>query len=89
MTQPNLTPRIAWRSTRNVMLARAQQAHVEILEGKDPIEDDPRVRAARKASRRSSSATTSGATWRTRLGGTPLDRLIRDAEGIDVRVFPQ
>ena len=28
-------------------------------------------------------------TWRARLGGTPLDRLIRDAEGIDVRVFPQ
>ncbi len=27
--------------------------------------------------------------WRDRLGGTPLDRLIRDAEGIDVRVFPQ
>ena len=27
--------------------------------------------------------------WRNRLGGTPLDRLIRDAEGIDVRVFPQ
>ena len=26
--------------------------------------------------------------WRNRLGGTPLDRLIRDAEGIDVRVFP-
>ncbi len=28
-------------------------------------------------------------TWRARLGGTPLDRLIRDAEGMDVRVFPQ
>ena len=26
--------------------------------------------------------------WRARLRGTPLDRLIRDAEGIDVRVFP-
>ena len=28
-------------------------------------------------------------TWRSRLGGTPIDRLIRDAEGIDLRVFPQ
>ena len=27
--------------------------------------------------------------WRDRLGGTPLDRLIADAEGIDVRIFPQ
>jgi K+-sensing histidine kinase KdpD len=26
--------------------------------------------------------------WRARLGGTPLDRLVRDAEGMDVRVFP-
>jgi two-component system sensor histidine kinase KdpD len=26
--------------------------------------------------------------WRARLGGTPLNRLIRDAEGMDVRVFP-
>ena len=26
--------------------------------------------------------------WRSRLRGSPLDRLIRGAEGIDVRVFP-
>ena len=44
---------------------------------------------AHTASPKSSSATTSAAAWRYRLGGTPLDRLIRDAEGIDVRVFPQ
>ena len=28
-------------------------------------------------------------TWRARLFGTPLDRLIRGAGDIDVRVFPQ
>jgi len=27
-------------------------------------------------------------TWRTRLFGGPIDRLIRRAEGIDVRIFP-
>jgi hypothetical protein len=26
--------------------------------------------------------------WRERLTGGPLDRLIRRAEGIDIRVFP-
>ena len=28
-------------------------------------------------------------TWSARLRGTPLERLIREAEGMDVRVFPQ
>jgi K+-sensing histidine kinase KdpD len=26
--------------------------------------------------------------WRARLRGSPLDRLIRGADGMDVRVFP-
>ena len=72
---------------RNVMLARAQQAHVETLEGKDPIgaildyaraHGITQIFVGHNLRRR----------WRARLGGTPLDRLIRDAEGIDVRVFP-
>ena len=61
VTQENLTPEDRMALERNVTLARAQQAHVEILEGKDPDRDDSRVRAARRASRRSSSATTSAA----------------------------
>ncbi len=69
-------------------LARAQRAHVETLEGKDPI-------AAILHYARGHGITqifvghNLRRTWRSRLGGTPLDRLIRDAEGIDVRVFPQ
>jgi two-component system sensor histidine kinase KdpD len=73
---------------RNVTLARAQHAQVETLEGRDPIRtilDYARAHGITQIFvghhlRR---------TWRSRLGGTPLDRLIRDAEGIDVRVFPQ
>ena len=73
---------------RNVTLARAQHAHVETLEGKDPI-------AAILEYARAHGITQIFVGhhirpgWRDRLGGTPLDRLIRDAEGIDVRVFPQ
>ena len=37
VNQPNLTPEDQTALNRNVMLARAQQAHVDILDGKDPI----------------------------------------------------
>jgi two-component system sensor histidine kinase KdpD len=86
--QDHLTPEDGMALERNVTLARAQQAHVETLQGKDPVKTILEY------------ARTHGITqlfvghnlrrgWRNRLGGTPLDRLIRDAEGIDVRVFPQ
>jgi len=88
VTQQNITDEDRMALERNVTLARAQQAQVETLEGRDPIRtilDYARSRGVTQIFvghhlRRS---------WRSRLGGTPLDRLIRDAEGIDVRVFPQ
>jgi len=70
-------------------LARAREAglHVDVLEGGDPLESIVQY------------ARTHGVTqifvghsmkkdWRTRLWGTPVSRLIRAAEGMDVRVFP-
>lgn len=86
--QPKLTAEDRLALERNITLAKAQQAQVETLEGKDPIGtilDYARAHAVTQIFvghhlRRS---------WRSRLGGTPLDRLIRDAEGMDVRVFPQ
>ncbi len=86
--QENLTADDRLALERNVTLANAQQAHVETLHGKDPI-------AAILDYARSHGITqifvghNMRRSWRSRLGGTPLDRLIRDAEGIDVRVFPQ
>jgi two-component system sensor histidine kinase KdpD len=86
--QDNLTDEDRMALDRNVTLARAQQAHVETLEGKDPI-------ATILGYARAQGITqifvghNLRRSWRNRLGGTPLDRLIRDAEGIDVRVFPQ
>jgi two-component system sensor histidine kinase KdpD len=86
--QENLTPEDRLALDRNVTLARAQQAQVDILTGQDP------VRAILEYAR--GHAITQlfvghnlRRTWRAHLFGTPLDRLIRDAEGIDVRVFPQ
>ena len=88
VTQENLTVEDQMALDRNATLARAQQAHVDILEGKDPV-------TAILEYARSHGITqifvghNLRRTWRARLGGTPLDRLIRDAEGIDIRVFPQ
>src|SRR5262245_29280738 len=88
VTQPDLTADHQMALERNVMLARAQDAAVETLTGRDPI-------ATILEYARSHGITqifvghNLRRNWRSRLGGTPLDRLIRDAEGIDVRIFPQ
>ncbi len=86
--QDRLTPEDRMALDRNVTLARAQDAHVETREGRDPIET-----ILAYAHEHGITQIFVGhhlrRSWRSRLGGTPLDRLIRDAEGIDVRVFPQ
>jgi K+-sensing histidine kinase KdpD len=87
VNQPNLTDEDRSALERNLTLARAQEAHIDILEGKDPV-------AAILHYAREQGITqlflghSLRRTWRTRLGGTPLDRLIGEAEGLDVRVFP-
>ena len=88
VTQENLTDEDRMALERNAMLARAQQARVEVLEGKDPIKTI--LEYARQGGiTQIFVGHNLQRSWRNRLGGTPLDRLIRDAEGIDVRVFPQ
>jgi two-component system sensor histidine kinase KdpD len=86
--QENLTAEDHMALERNVTLARAQQATVETLEGKDPIETILEYARAHGITQVFVGHNLRR-TWRNRLGGTPLDRLIRYAEGIDVRVFPQ
>jgi two-component system sensor histidine kinase KdpD len=86
--QDNLTSDDRTAMDRNVTLAKAQHAHVDILTGKDPV----RIILEYARSHGMTQIFVGHNLrrgWRTRLFGTPLDRLIRDAEGIDVRVFPQ
>lgn len=85
--QRDLTPEDQMALDRNVMLARAQEAHVEMLEGRDPIATILEYARARNITQLFVGHNLRSG-WRNRLGGTPLDRLIRDAEGLDVRVFP-
>jgi len=86
--QENLTDEDRMALERNVMLARAQDAQVETLSGKDPIRTILEY-ARSHGITQVFVGHNLRAGWRARLGGTPLDRLVRDAEGIDVRVFPQ
>jgi two-component system sensor histidine kinase KdpD len=86
--QQNLTPEDHMALERNVTLAKAQQAQIDVLEG-----DEPAATILNYARRHGITQIFVGhnlnRTWRARLRGSPLDRLIRDAEGFDVRVFPQ
>jgi two-component system sensor histidine kinase KdpD len=87
VNQPNLTAEDRSALERNVMLARAQQAHIDVLDSKDPI-------GAILSYARAQGITqlfvghNLRRSLRTRFTGTLLDRLIDEAEGIDVRVFP-
>ena len=87
VNQPNLTPHDRIANERNVKLARAERANVEILEGTDAI-----ATILQYAREHGITQLFVGHNlrrdWRARLAGSPLDRLIRDAEGMDVRVFP-
>jgi two-component system, OmpR family, sensor histidine kinase KdpD len=87
VSQPNLTPEDRSALARNVLLARAQQAHVDILEGKDPV---TAILDYAKANGITQLFVGHNLRkdWRTRLRGSLLDRLIEEAEGLDVRVFP-
>jgi two-component system sensor histidine kinase KdpD len=86
--QENLTDEDRMALQRNVTLAEAQQAHVETLEGKDPIRTILEYARGHGITQIFVGHNLKSG-WRSRVGGTPLDRLVRDAEGLDVRVFPQ
>lgn len=73
---------------RNLEMARQAEAHIEILEGDDPI-----AAILEFAHERGVTQVFVGhgleSKWWHRWTGGPVGRLIRGAQGIDVRVFPQ
>jgi two-component system sensor histidine kinase KdpD len=87
VNEPDLTP--AERQTLDVNLAVALQAnaHIELLDGEDPIDtimDFARAHGVTQIF----IGHSSHESWWERVRGGFVDRLIREAEGIDVRVFP-
>jgi two-component system sensor histidine kinase KdpD len=87
VNQPNLTPQDRFANERNIKVARAERAHVDVLDGRDPV-----ATILEYAREHGITQLFVGHNLRrdlrARLRGSPLDRLIEGAEGMDVRVFP-
>lgn len=88
VNQPQISAADQATLDEKIALAQAAGARIEILDGDDPV--DTLLEFAR------SSGVTQlfiGHSQRTgmwpRLWGSPVDRLIRQSRGMDVRVFPQ
>jgi two-component system sensor histidine kinase KdpD len=72
---------------RNLEIARAANAHIEILEGDDPVAKILQFAREHSVTQIFVGHSTRERWWE-RILGTPLDRLIRGAVDTDVRVFP-
>jgi two-component system sensor histidine kinase KdpD len=87
VNQPSLTPQDRTANERNIRVARAERAHVDVLDGKDAV-----ATILEYAREHGITQLFVGHNlrrdWRAAFRGRPLDRLIAGAEGIDVRVFP-
>ncbi len=67
--------------------ARLVGAELEVLDGDDPVETLMEFARAHRITQIFAGHSSRDHWWDRFLGG-PLDRLIRAAEGIDVRIFP-
>ena len=72
----------------NLRAAREAGARVEVLEGKDPVRAIIDF-AARHGITQIFVGHSLEIGWRARLGSNMVERLILEADGIDVRVFPR
>jgi two-component system sensor histidine kinase KdpD len=88
VNQPNLTAEDRVALERNVALARANGAHIETLDGIDPVPTIIAYARQHGITQIFLGHNLRRRRWLERFRGSPLDRLIRGAEGIDVRIFP-
>ena len=72
---------------RNLEIAREAKARIEILDGEDPVETILNFAREHGITQVFVGHSTNERWWE-RFTGTPLERLIRGADDIDVRVFP-
>ena len=72
---------------RNLEIARAADARIEMLDGEDPIATILNFAREHSITQIFVGHGTQSKWWE-RFTGTPLERLIRDADDIDLRVFP-
>ncbi len=85
--QPELSPEDRASLDGNLALVREARANLEILHGEDPIPEIIRLSRERGITQIFIGHSLRESWW-DRIFGGPVDRFIRAAEGIDVRVFP-
>ena len=71
----------------NLELARNAGAKIEVLRGSDPINAILDF-AKQKGITQLFVGHSMRDGWKARMFGSPLDRLLRKPQGLDVRVFP-
>lgn len=87
LNRPDWSPEQRERVNEGVRLAREKSAEIVELDGEDPV--DTVLRFARQRGITQIYVGHKGReSWWERAFGSDLDRLIRAAEGFDVRVFP-
>lgn len=85
--QPNLNEEDRKALDANISLARSLGAKVEVLEGENPVQvilEFARSHGITQIFVGHSKRTG----WWDRLRGNPVERLVLESEGIDVRIFP-
>lgn len=87
VSQPEISADDQSALERSLAIGRDAQAHIEILDGEDPIDTILDFARERGITQIFVGHSTREKWWQ-RLTGSPLDRLIRGADDIDVRVFP-
>lgn len=85
--QPDLKPRDQAALEQGLALAREAGAQIEILHDEDPIQALVRFAHERRVTQIFVGHSMRRDRWQELFGG-PLDRLIREAEGMDVHMFP-
>lgn len=86
--QPQISPRDQAALDEKLAMAREAGARIEILEGEDPVHailDFARAQGITQLFVGHSQRQG----LRSRLWGNPVEKLIRQSRGMDVRVFPQ
>jgi two-component system sensor histidine kinase KdpD len=73
---------------QNLAAAHAANAHVEILEGDDPIGQIVQFAHSHGITQIFAGHTQQGGGWLSRWKANPVERLIMESHGIDVRIFP-
>lgn len=88
VNETDLAPEAQAALDRNLSLARRLNAQVQVLESEDPVGATMEF-ARQHGITQIFLGHSSHEHWWPRLWGDFVDRLIREAEGIDVRVFPK